>query len=1162
MKHSPSRMRHRLVLRSAQLSLAALPLLAPYALHAQVETGTITGTVTDPSGAVLPNVTVTARNLGTNATRTATTASNGTYSFGGLQAARYEIDISATGFQGYRQETEVTVGGAVTVDPKLTVGSGTVQVSVTAGAGGTAVNTETQEVSQIIGTQQVAQLPSLTRNPYDFVAVSGNISSGDAAQGHSQNSTARGVGFALNGQRSSGTDILLDGVENVDVFNTGVGQTVPLDSVQEYRVVTNNFSAQYGRASGGVVNVISKAGTNSLHGDAWEFNRLSAYTANTYDNAANGVPKGKYTRNQFGFAVGGPIKKDKLFFFESTEWLRTRSSANQIALVPDPAFLALAPSNVQAFFAAYGKAPSGRTTGVFTQGDVAGQYKLSATGPFAALPASTPVFDQVNFTAPTDAGGGAPTNQYYLNGRVDYNLSEKTQTYVRYALWKFTNFNGYDFSSPYAQYNVGDGATDNSVLWNISHIFSSSLLTSTKLSFSRINTLNTYNAALQNTPTLFLFNNASAFGHQVQLPGFYSQLTGNGGLPYGGPQNTIQWNQDLNWQRGAHALQFGGTVLYIQENRAYGAYAQASEQLGTSVPTGLDNFLSGNNVLFQAAVNPQGALPCMRNYATAALTVTPECSITLPAKSPSFARSDRFHDWAVYGQDSWKVTPRFTANLGLRYEYYGVQHNNNANLDSNFYYGAGGDVVQQVRSGQVYTVPNSPIHSLWKPQYGTVAPRVGFALDLTGDGKTSLRGGYGISYERNFGNVTYNVIQNPPNYAVIQVRNTPVTNSNAGPLGGASGAVPLPPTSLRNVDQNIRTSQTQFWSMALERQVAPNTVLSATYAAARGTHLYDIKNYNELGLGNLVLGDPITSATGKFIYSRPNNQYSSINNRGSNGDSYYESVNVGLQSTNLLKSGVSLVANYTYGHAIDDVSSTFSESNSASNGVGNLGYLNPLAPYLDRGSSDFDVRQRLVLAPIWATPWFKNQHSLMGEIAGNWVVTGIYTARTGTPFTYSDSTNSLNAGFGQGIPRYAPTASLRKTHYTGIAGSALGPNDFLMANLPLAANYSNADLGGISDFGPYPATMTARNAFVGPGAWNLDMSAGKTFPVTERVSLEFRAEAYDLLNHHNLYEVGYLNDVANYGYDTAPQITGKKGGVNGGANDERRFGQFALRVHF
>src|SRR5262249_9367249 len=160
-------------------------------------------------------------------------------------------------------------------------------------------------LSQVINTQQMEQLPSLTRNPYDFVAVAGNVSSGDrtAAMGD-QNTTGRGVGFALNGQRESGTEVLLDGVENLDLFTASLGEQVPLDSVQEFRVITNNFDAQYGRAAGGVVNVSTKSGTNALHGSAWEFNRLSAYTANTFANAVAGAPKGVYTRNQFGYAVG------------------------------------------------------------------------------------------------------------------------------------------------------------------------------------------------------------------------------------------------------------------------------------------------------------------------------------------------------------------------------------------------------------------------------------------------------------------------------------------------------------------------------------------------------------------------------------------------------------------------------------------------------------------------------------------------------------------------------------------------------------------------------------------------------------------------------------------------------------------------------------------
>ena len=187
---------------------------------------------------------------------------------------------------------------------------------------------------------------------------------------------------------------------------------------------------------------------------------------------------------------------------------------------------------------------------------------------------------------------------------------------------------------------------------------------------------------------------------------------------------------------------------------------------------------------------------------------------------------------------------------------------------------------------------------------------------MFGDGRTSVRGGAGISYERNFGNVTFNVIQNPPNYAVVVLNGSanhpiPVTSSNAGPLAGASGSVPLPPTSLRNVDENIRTAQTQFYSLAMEHQLAPNTILSLQYAGARGLHLYDIKNINGLGSGNVFAGDPLSDANGNVALTRLNNQYSNINNRGSNGDSYYHAFNVQFQSTDLHHTGLSLVGNYT-----------------------------------------------------------------------------------------------------------------------------------------------------------------------------------------------------------------------------------------------------------
>ncbi len=1179
---------------TAALTLSTLPVLligAATVAHAQ-SAGNISGTVTDPSGAIVPGAAVTLKQTETNALRTSTSDASGLFSFSNVQPGPYTLTTTSGGFAPTDIVLTMTIGGNVTLNPKLTVSNSNTTVEVSADQTAN-INTSSPEVSQVISATEISQLPSLTRNPYDFVALSGNVSSGDnTASGAAQNGANRGVNFSLNGQRNSGTEILLDGVENLSVFGDAVGIIVPIDDVQEYRIITNNFSPEYGRASGGVVAVATKAGTNDLHGRVWEFNRIAATTSNTVSNAQQGNPKGNYTRNQFGGAVGGPIVKDKLFFFASTEFTRVRSSANLISTIPTAQLLAAAPANVQSFFSTYGPTNVGHVLSTTTNLQAGAPDANKVQQPlYPTLDPGLPIFNDVGFSAPSDAGGGLPQNTYNVTGRVDYNLGEKTQTFFRYVNYHEVDQAGSAFSTPYSQYNVGASNIGQAYLLSLAHEINPSVALLSKLSFTRISTGNTYDQSLQNTPSLVVAPNAKNpfTQNSFQFPGFYDTNPANGGLPFGGPQNTIQYNQDINVTRGTHQVQAGGQLLYIQDNHGYGAYAQANEQLGVSTNAGLGNFLTGNLYEYQVAVNPNGVLPCARNAYTAALINTSSCQIATPTAAPQFARSNRFHDWAVYAQDQWKVNPRLTLNYGVRYEYFGVQHNNNPNLDSNFFYGAGSSIPQQVRNGSVLTSPKSPNGRLWNPQYGTVSPRLGFAVDVFGNGRTSLRGGYGISYERNFGNVTFNVIQNPPNYAVVVARKTTlgspqVTNANSlQPIGGAT-SVSLPPTSLRHVDQNIRTAQTQFYSLSVDQQLGRGTVLELTYNGSRGLHLYDIKNYNIAGGGNFYLGDPITDpVSGNSALTYANPQYSNDNNRGSNGDSYYHAVNVQFQAQDLRHTGLSIVANYTLAHATDDLSTTFSETSA---GNFSLGYTDPFNPALDHGSSDFDIRHRFVFAPIYRTPSFlKGSHSYLAQLLGGYELTGIYTLRTGTPFTVYDSTND-NSGYS--VPRYVPytpvTSHTFKKIPTGVSGG--GTNNYQIGALPTAVPISNAALLGYSDFGPYPSTMTARNAFRGPGAYNLNVSISKTFPIHERINLELRAEGFDVTNHHNLYIQGAALDVAQQGttdffnnsapvsasgsqvdgspylFGTTIPILASKGGVIGGSSDERRFLQFAGKINF
>jgi hypothetical protein len=1112
----------------------------------QTETGQISGKVTDQNGAVIPNATVTAKNANTNVERTVQSNDAGEYIITNLQPGRYDVTASGGSFQPTKVTVELTVGAKTTADIKLGIPQIAGEVNVVA-AGGVEVNTTSQEISNVVSGTQIRELPTITRDPYALAVIASNVSdvNGNDAQG---GVTSRGVGVAINGQRAASTNILLDGGENVDTFTATVGQRIPLDSVSEFRIITSNFSAEYGRAGGGIVNVATLAGTNSFHGTGYEFNRISRFASNGFNNNANGLPKGHFTRNQFGYSIGGPVKKNKLFFFSSTEWTRVRSNSSQINSVIAPEFLALAGVSAQtkAVISSYSLA-SNAAVGEVTQtaAQLKARFGVVAGDPFFSIPDSTPVFRAVRFSVPADVGAGSPQNSYDTVARIDWNRSSRTQLYGRFAYESLNFFDGSISSSPWAGFNSGETDRNQNWLISLTHNFSPKLVSQSKLVYNRLNDLQPL-AAAPVGPTFFLTNTAfqQIGGHSVAFPGYLPYTPGNG-IPFGGPQNLGQAYEDLSWTRGKHTFRFGGQYVYIQDNRSFGAYEEATEAIGSNVRGALNNLVTGNVFQFQVAVFPQGKFP--------------GGTLTLPVGPPAFSRSNRYNDWALYFNDSWRVRSNFTLNLGMRYEYYGVQHNKNPNLDSNFYFGGDGTVsFANIRSGSVQITPNSPIGGLWKPDKNNFAPRLGFAWDIKGDGKMSIRGGYGRAFERNFGNVTFNVIQNPPNYAVVSITapadfaSIPISNSNFGPLAGNVGTKVLPISSLRAVDPNIVNAYADFWSLSFERELGRGTVFSMEYSGSAGRKLYDIANINRLGTGTTYLGSTVTRPDTGGQTSRLNGQYSNINFRGQHGESDYEGVSFNLESSRLgagnrlthLFKGMQFTARYTLSHAKDNLSSTFSES--TNNGSFILGYLDPFNPKLDYADADFDVRHRFVGSFNWDLPLGEKIHGVARQVLGGWALTGIVVARSGTPFSVYDCSFAITIC----MRMLAVAPGLRFTGPSTPAPSG-DPNRFnfidLRPQFPGAGSFTDAS--GAAEVGPYPLTMTGRNAFRSPGFWNMDFGLYKSFKITERTRIQLRSEFFNIFNHANLFVSGSDADIAE-----VDQVQAFR--------DGRRHIQFAAKIIF
>jgi hypothetical protein len=621
--------------------------LAPI-VHAQSFTGAVVGRVFDPQRAVVAGANITLRSVDKGFERYTTTSSEGEYVFQLVSPGKFTVQAQASGFALATVYVEVVVATPVRADLTLQVQPLRQAVNVF-GENGVAVQTENADLGRTISPHEMSELPSINRSPYDFMAVMpGAVRSDDGG----------GVGLAMNGARTSSGNYLLDGSENNDTFMSAPGQDVPLDSIEEFSVQTNHFSAEYGRNSGFIANVVTKGGTNHFHGTLYDYIRNSALAANSYDNNAHGFSRPVFNRHQFGGTIGGPIRHGKLFFFASVEPILIRSSTTNTFFVPTPQLLAISSPGTQAIFQAYPLPKDLPSTNVQLRqvcpfGSTCDQQTKAG---FVTLPA----FAFLSRAGPQDAGAGSPGNTILASGRIDWVINSKTQAFARYA---FVNGDGLaSVGQPYSsKLDVPSYGNNQNIALNLIRTWSPRMTTESRIVYQRIDW--GWPAAPQPLFPRFLIQNEG-----VTLPSASDS--------YGGPHHSYQFFQTVTWVRGRHTLKFGGQFVHLRENIGLG---YADGQVADANFLDVQAFVNGVLGYYSIALNPKGQFP--------GEWVDP------PFGPPSFTRHFHYNEPGLFLADTWRITPRLTLTPGLRWEYLGVLHSPGADhkLDSNFYFGSGGN---------------------------------------------------------------------------------------------------------------------------------------------------------------------------------------------------------------------------------------------------------------------------------------------------------------------------------------------------------------------------------------------------------------------------------------------------------------------------------------
>jgi outer membrane receptor protein involved in Fe transport len=1085
--------------RCTNLALVLLLTLAGLDAAAQQITGSIRGTVVDPSGAVVQSVTVSAQQTETGLTRSVTTDREGAYLLVELPIGHYQIRAEARGYQKYLQEgISLDVNQTATVPIRLKVGAETQQIEVKANA--QLVQSTVSSLGQTVMEHEILDLPLDGRDfsqlgtlqPGVVPLTPGLLEAGGPAR---QNQA-----YAVNGQRPESNNFLIDGADNVSAVDGGFVLKPPIDGIVEFRILTHNANAEFGRNTGSTTNIITRGGTNSFHGAAWEFLRNDVMDAS--DAFTRSVQPLK--QNQFGVTFGGPIVRDKTFFFGYYEGFRNRQGESVPATVPSKPERG---GNFGELCTSIPGAVIDPTTGLCSNPQ--GQLTLfGAPVPFNQM--FTPIDPVATnllpfFPLPTNGSNGfigtetLSENNDQFGVRVDHYLSHADTLNFRYMYSSGPTTDPLSTAGANVPgFPVGEDDRAQNFVAQETHIFSPTVIGVARFSYLRNKFLLDQHLNHESPADLgFLYDPtlpAAAGPPFIQVGGYASV-----GDPITGPRNTFQntfdFSGSLSWIHGRHELKFGGGYRRDQINALQGiatngffVFAGIPSQAGFLYNDGFANFLFGNPVVFL-----QGG--------------------------GDFGREIRDRAMDLYGQDNYKVTSRLTLNLGLRYElpFPATENNNRVNL---FVPGAQSKVIPGAPAGLLYPGDPGVPAGLIPAQKTAFAPRVGFAWDPRGDAKTVVSAAYGIFYEPYYtgeGGPLQDPISAPPYLKTVQVN--PLINSFAYPFHVAepfADAFPQPMTLLV-VSRNLHLPYAQDWNLNIQRSFGANWLLQIGYVGTTGVRLPRFIEGNPAIYipGFDSSGNPLSTSSNanqRRLYSGctladpPSSCiYSSVGEIASIANSSYNALEASLRKR--FSHGLSFLASYTWSHSIDDVSS-FNITGSASQPVAGENDLaqNPFDLAAERGNSMFDARHRFVLSYQWSIPFLQHSTEWYGHVFGNWQLNGIFTAMSGTPFTVFDSNDVSLQG-------QAPEISGFSSNRPNVVGNPnSGPRTAAQwFNVNAFQKITQDPNSPVEQFG-----NEGRNAVQGPGYVNWDFSAFKNIRLTESKQLQFRGELFNVLNHTNL----------------------------------------------